>query len=150
MIKFETRIIGDKALRERFIRAGDKLRRYLSVALATLGEELRSTLQATTPRLHGDLANSWKVKLNVGKTISLRVGPPLFYARFLEKGTVNHGVQAVTAIGRIDRIGKLRELQQRGEWRIRPRPFFAPAAERVRSRVYAALEKAVKDAGAES
>lgn len=153
MITVETRIIGDEDVRQRFLDTGSRVRNKIRAAMMSIGEEIQAQARAAAPVLTGRLRNSIKLKLlEQDGRIKVRVGPPIFYGKFLEFGVVNHGGlrNANERLSKLGKVHRVRDLRARGQWRIAPRPFMAPAIERITARINPSLDAALAAAVSES
>jgi HK97 gp10 family phage protein len=155
VINIKTTVVGSAELRERFLRVGDEVRNRIRKTMLALAREVSDQAASAAPRgKSGKLAASLKkVKLSETDTrMSVQVGPPRFYGKFLEFGVVGHGTasnksRAGSAFAQVKRV---RELRASGQWRIAPRPFMGPAIDRVRTKVDDALNAAMAQAVSKS
>lgn len=152
-ISVTTSVVGDAAIKQRFLDFGDSVRERLRRTLTDLGKQVRDAAAAAAPRKTGKLADSIRAKLvENDKSMTETVRPSEFYARFMEFGTVNHGTarNRAAAGGKRAKVRRVRELRAQGAYRIRPRPFMGPAMESVRARVEESIRRAVSDSVAEA
>lgn len=185
-VTLETRVVGDAEVRARLIGFAPALRSRVRTVLIRLGVEARDLASALAPRSKGRRSASsqkyGQLYKSMGVTfvetvdeMSVRVGPPAFYGRFLEfgvnettvhitkrrvksrdvRGVKGLGVRRVTLRnGDNEMRGYVRRgLLKRGNVakpfdkrvRVPPHPFMGPALASMRDRVLAGLGAAVTE-----
>lgn len=156
-------VVGDVALKQRFLDLGDSVRGRVRGALLNAGRMIQAAEASLAPRASGALADTIKVKLLEANTLmAITVRPSKFYAQFMEFGVVNHGSRNNKASGGLGPNGKLtkggkfrralrvRELRSQGQYRIQPKHFIERAWEATEAAANAGIAKAVSDAVSEA
>lgn len=160
MIKVDTRVIGTAEIRARFLRTGDAIRDRIRRAIVAAGQDVKAAAQAGAPRKTGALANSIGVKVTENDAkMTVRVAPSKFYGRFLEFGVVAGkapaqatGIRGFFGLKETGRQAahRISHMKAAGKYRIQPRPFMAPAIDRVRAQIDASLDAALAQALSEN
>ena len=176
MIELTFDVVGDKGVAARLDRMTDVIRARLRATFEETGPELRDVAIAGAPVSIGRRSQASKkfgplrksIKSNIRENelgVQLRVGPPAFYGRFIEKGVPEQTI-SVKRRGRLVRsvIGVRTRTTKTGTVLVAPRrglvgsgrgasytrrhhitghPFMAPAFASMRDRIMAGIKRAV-------
>lgn len=161
-------LIGTEAVAARFREADSIVRVRLHMTMQRLGQRLRDRAAQNAPkgRTHA-LSKTIKARVfETQKIIGTRVGPPIYYGKWVEEGvssrmvTVTRRVRSgdvrgivgvkttVTRLGAV-LVSKRRGLIKKGSttfkrhMQLRARPFMKPAMDSLRSEIYRELKDAV-------
>lgn len=171
MISVSGRVLNREEVLARIRTKGDAVRDRVAKALRLIGAEVVALAQAKAPvlkkpradRVAGALRDSIKATVTgVGKTwygdaggqdggLRLRVAPREWYARFPERGVVDHATNHNKSLkgGKRAKGFRLGMLRSAGQWRIPPRPYMQPAFDAVSGRIESAIADAINAAVAE-
>lgn len=147
-------IVDSKEALQAFETAPDVMERNLELFLSRGAQEVARTAKSFAPKAFSTLTNSilfYRVAL-----LHWRISPGVNYAPYVEGGTRPHFPPAANLQPWVERVLGLsgaearhkafliaRAISRRG---TRAHPFMRPAAEQMRSRVFALLDEGV-DAG---